>query len=312
MDRATGADHRSTTRGGRHGRARALAYHSIHERLEFTHRDYAQAEYGAQPDRRRGGRPLGRHRRGMPYARPGSSGASPTPRSVATAGSPGPSRIPTPASPTAAPTRAQRRPPLPVVGLPDCQGRRGLRTPDFPASRPVEDDRLDPGLDTDDFEARGIPVPENYSAPRPTPDSRRPSASTSRRSGSATSCSRLLLRAVVRPGAQHRDADRQGRRQRASGLRLGEPAMRTATACTTAAQGPGTWACPNPGNPRTTLPPITDQSYKRMRAQVTTPPTAGTTPRTCWRGVRADRARPRSRATSPTTTTAASAALATR
>ncbi|MGH2830331.1 MAG: hypothetical protein ACRDJM_07585, partial [Actinomycetota bacterium] len=45
-------------------------------------------------------------------------------------------------------------PQAPVIGLPDCEGP-GTSFEDLP---------FDPGVDTDTFEAAGIPIPENYSA----------------------------------------------------------------------------------------------------------------------------------------------------
>ena len=84
---------------------------------------------------------------------------------------------------------------------------------------------VDPGITTDDFQALGIPVPENYSAPvlRRARGGRR--ASTSRRSGSATSCSRSARASsgpTSRSNIKTRTDSRAG--QRVPRLRLGRSA----------------------------------------------------------------------------------------
>ena len=78
-------------------------YHDIHERLEFTHRDYAQAEYGARLMADAIVRGASRD-----VSRPGAGGGPVRARGAAwtcsTAGIPVPSPTPTRASRTAAPT----------------------------------------------------------------------------------------------------------------------------------------------------------------------------------------------------------------
>ena len=102
----------------------ARTYHSIHERLEFSHKDYAQAEYGGAADDRRARRHLARHRAATPArARTATSRSTTDSRSRwRTAGTRARSRIRTRASRTAAPTaRSPGDPLLPIVGLPDCE-----------------------------------------------------------------------------------------------------------------------------------------------------------------------------------------------
>ncbi len=50
IDRETGATTIYTQNAVGTAEPERSTYHSIHERLEFTHRDYAQAEYAAQAD----------------------------------------------------------------------------------------------------------------------------------------------------------------------------------------------------------------------------------------------------------------------
>ena len=55
-------------------------------------------------------------------------------------------------------------PGVPIVGLPTCQRLPGEGL--FAQSKPImEQTPFGPGLDTDDVQKLGIPVPENYSAP---------------------------------------------------------------------------------------------------------------------------------------------------
>ena len=149
------------------------AYHSVHERLEFSHRDYAQAEYGA---RLMADRIIGVWQGIGPGAAARPRPLRPLPRRSpvadrSTAGIRARSRIPTRASPTAAPTRGSaatrscRSSACPTARgwssglgtISDVIGVADAGRAELPA--------IDPGLSTDDFQALGIPVPENYSAP---------------------------------------------------------------------------------------------------------------------------------------------------
>jgi hypothetical protein len=128
-------------------------YHSIHERLEFTHREYAQAEYGARlmADAVIGGwndvaaetpETAGRF---VPFG--DAFGVKVFDRFF-----PGPLSHPLPTvSNCRTDTALAGNPQAPILGLPDCTGPGNVLP-------------VDPGVRTDTLEAAGVPVPENYSA----------------------------------------------------------------------------------------------------------------------------------------------------
>jgi hypothetical protein len=146
--------------------------HSIHERLEFTHKEYAQADYaGSLLSRaihdtwrdvaRRTPEDAGRF---IPFTTTGKVDS-------VDKWFPGPISHPYPGvSSCRTDPGIGGNPRVPVVGLPDCVGAfegphaladlAGFPEPPTPATNPI-----DPGLSTDDFQRAGIPVPENYSAP---------------------------------------------------------------------------------------------------------------------------------------------------
>ena len=147
-------------------------HHSIHQRLEFTHRQYAQADYAGHLVSRKiydtwndiGRRTPEDPRRFIPFTR--SSKVASVDKWF-----PGPISHPYPGvSSCRTDAGINGDPRVPVVGLPDCVGTfqgphaladvAGFPEPPTPATNPI-----DPGLSTDDFEQAGIPVPENYSAP---------------------------------------------------------------------------------------------------------------------------------------------------
>jgi hypothetical protein len=137
VDRETGAMTIYTQNAVGTAEPERSTYHSIHERLEFTHREYAQSEYAARlmadaivdtsKDVERG-----TPRRATPTA---SCPSPPTSRSRwRTASSPGRSPIPTRARRTAAPTRrwpgtraSAACPPArrPTAASASCSGSRG-------------------------------------------------------------------------------------------------------------------------------------------------------------------------------------------
>ena len=142
-------------------------YHSIHERLEFSHKEYAQAEYAARlmadsivdawSDVGRGdASQSGDPDRFVPFA-------TDFPVAMKDKWYPGPFSHPYPGVSNCRTDQTLAGDPnIPVVGLPDCAS---------PGDNPVfdgPDDPLgpaNPGLNTDDFQRLGVPVPENYSAP---------------------------------------------------------------------------------------------------------------------------------------------------
>jgi hypothetical protein len=243
-------------------------YHSIHQRLEFSHRDYAQAEFGARlmanaivdawqavPGGSAGG---GRH---VPFTRSG-------PVRMIDRWYPGPFSHPYPGVSNCRTDKGLAGDPqLPVVGLPTCQGvQSGLEAlsgelglPDPPES-PIP--AIDPGLSTDDFQALGIPVPENYSAPSYTGLEEDIDVHLQ-----AFRVGDILF--TVCSCEQWADQARniKTRTDRIAGNEyLGYD---WGAQCRPA--GDGGWICPNPGDPAQNLPPISDHEYRRMRAQVLNP-----------------------------------------
>ena len=227
----------------------------MHERLEFTHREYAQAEYGARlmsdaiVDTWRD------VERGTPE-RPDKFVPFQDSPEVAMEDRwfPGPLSHPYPGVSNCRADKAfDGDPQFPVVGLPDCENavgraaepRRACSAADDPPEPPTVP--VDPGISTDDFQARGIPLPENYSAPvlhRARGGRQRPPAGLP---AGRHPVHGLLVRAVVRPVAQHQDAHRQGAGQRVHGYDW-------AARCTYDGDLTATWTCPDPRNPSTNLP----------------------------------------------------------
>jgi Neutral/alkaline non-lysosomal ceramidase, N-terminal len=265
-DRATGALTIFTQSSVGTSEPERSTFHSVHERLELTHRQYAQAEYGARlmsdaavdtwrdidegtpedPDRF------------VPF----DDGPA---VDMEDRWFPGPLSHPYPGVSNCRADKAfEGDPQFPIVGLPDCEGGVGvlqslasifgLPEPPDPGSLPI-----DPGLSTDDFQSRGIPLPENYSAPSYT--------------GLAEDVSVHLqtfrigdILFTVCSCEEWWDQSRnvRTRTDRAQGNQYF--GYDWGARCTS--NGDGTWTCPNPGNPSQSLPPIPDHEYQRMRAQV--------------------------------------------
>ena len=169
VDRATGATTIFTQNAVGAAEPERSAYHDFRERQEFTHREYAQGEFGGQADGRRRHRHRRRHRR---RARPTSRYAD---RYVAPFDDgkvdfedrwfPGPLTHPYPAVSNCRTNKNFSNatdPQLPIVGLPDCAGPSkafdevGLDYPVPPQSA---------GITQEQLKAAGIPVPDNYGAP---------------------------------------------------------------------------------------------------------------------------------------------------
>ncbi|MEA2272419.1 MAG: hypothetical protein QOI98_1127, partial [Solirubrobacteraceae bacterium] len=154
-------------------------YHSVHERELFDHAQYAQMEWGARQladavikdvtdiraqkpngDKQRHFGMTSYHDRFVPWM-------SDFPVALENRWFPGPISHPYPGVSSCRTDPAfQLKPRIPLVGLPDCEDLTGL--PLIGDSfQPIYDALPDqfPGLSTDDLEALGIPVPENYSAP---------------------------------------------------------------------------------------------------------------------------------------------------
>jgi hypothetical protein len=279
LDRATGAV--TIWSQGAVGTAEPerSSYHSMHERLEFSHREYAQAEYAAHllTDK-------------MLDVWTGiGSGDPPDPDryvpfdeqfSVRFADKwyPGPFSHPYPGVSNC---RADRTLSgeylLPIVGLPDCSTpEEGLRNVadlvGLPEPPPSPIPPIDPGLTTDDFEGAGIPVPENYGAP----------GYTGLEEDMDVHLQGIRLGEIYLPICAceqwyDQSTNIETRTDKIAGnewVGLDWGAQCTADGNGTYepdGTGTGTWTCPNPGNTSQTLPPISDLKYERMRAQVNNP-----------------------------------------
>jgi neutral/alkaline ceramidase-like enzyme/hemolysin type calcium-binding protein len=173
LDRETGATTLFTQGAVGTAEPERSEWHSVHERLEFSHREYAQAEFGARlianaaeqaaDGVEQCGAPGG-PARCVPFG-------TDLPVEFADHWYPGPLTHP---YPTVSNCRADSGlagdPLLPIVGLPDCEGLEdGLNDladlVGLPGPGDIPFYPIDPGLSTDDFQAAGIPVPENYGAP---------------------------------------------------------------------------------------------------------------------------------------------------
>ena len=243
-------------------------YHSIHERLEFTHREYAQAEYAARlmsdaivntwrdvedetPER---------PSKFVPFQ-------SAPEVQMEDRWFPGPTSHPYPGVSNCRADKAfQGDPQFPVVGLPDCENGVGvlqsiasifgLPEPPDPPSVPV-----DPGISTDDFQALGIPLPENYSAPSYT--------------GLAEDVS-IHLQAfrlgdilfTVCSCEQWFDQSRNIKTRTDFEQGNDSHGYNWAARCTYDGDAAGTWTCPDPRNPSTNLPAIPTSKFLKMKAQV--------------------------------------------
>jgi hypothetical protein len=159
LDRATGATTVWTQDAVGNSENERGSYHSIHSRLFFDHRQYAQAEYNASLLARTADglyADVGRGRGAVPFFADG-------PVQLADHWFPGPLTHP---YPTVSNCRTDQipagNPQLPLVGLPDCAGPKsafeqvGLTPPPDPAQNP--------GPSLNDFKALGLPIPDNYGA----------------------------------------------------------------------------------------------------------------------------------------------------
>jgi hypothetical protein len=266
VDRASGALTIFTQNAVGTSEPERSTFHSTHERLEFTHREYAQAEYGA---RLLADSVLDTWRdieRGTPED---PQRFVPFQSSLAVEMEdrwfPGPVSHPYPGVSSCRADKAfEGDPQFPVVGLPDCENGVGvlqslasifgLPGPPDPPSAPI-----DPGLSTDDFQSRGIPLPENYSAPSYTGLQEDVSVHLQ-----AFRLGDILFTVCSCEQWYDQSNDIETRTdRRIDNIHLGYDWSKQCTD-----NGDGTWTCPNPHDPSTNLPPVTDHELKRMRAQV--------------------------------------------
>ena len=242
------------------------AYHPVRERLEFTHREYGQAEYGARLMADAVLDTAQDVARATPEDESRFVGfATRFPVKMEDRWFPGPVSHPYPGvSNCRTDTALGGNPQAPVVGLPDCQGPRALAPP-----LPIE-----PIVSTDDLQRAGIPVPENYGAPAYTGLEESVDVHLQ-----AIRLGDILL--TVCPCEQWRDQSEniETRTDRVAGNEyVGydwkarcEPNRDGTYGGGEDGYGTGTWACPDPRRPGTSLPPLSDQKVQRMGAQVTNP-----------------------------------------
>ena len=268
VDRATGGLTVFTQNAVGTAEPERSSYHSMHERLEFTHREYAQAEYGARlmadsiTDTWRDVERVTPERpdRFVPFD--DSLEVAMEDRWF-----PGPLSHPYPGVSNCRADKAfEGDPQFPVVGLPTCENAVGVlqsiasifglpRPPD-PPSVPI-----DPGISTDDFQSRGIPLPENYSAPSYTGLAEDVSVHLQ-----AFRLGDILFTVCSCEQWKDQSYDIKTRTDTIEGNQY--IGYDWASRCAYDGDTTGTWTCPDPRNPSTTLPPIPSQKFLRMKAQV--------------------------------------------
>src|SRR4051794_4660594 len=242
------------------------SYHSVHDRLEFTHREYAQAEFGARLisdealktwDDIVGGTPRfpGRF---VPFTQS-------FPVQMTDRWYPGPVSHPYPGvSNCRADPLLAGDPRIPIVGLPDCQNGQGFLggTADFfglknPFQLPKVP--IDPGVTTDDIQGKGIPFPDNYSAPS---------------YGALEEDLDIHLQVfrlgdilfTICPCEQWADQARNIKSR--TDVQQGNQYLGYDWAARCSPAPGGGWTCPDPRNESVNLPTISDAKFQKMKAQV--------------------------------------------
>ncbi|MFN2544724.1 MAG: hypothetical protein ABR600_09195 [Actinomycetota bacterium] len=225
------------------------AFHSMHERLEFSHREYAQAERGARmmADVIEGAwfaagtkAPPPAGVRVLPY-RTGF------PVAMVNRFFPGPLSHPYPSVSNCRTDRVfAGDPQAPVIGLPDCTGP-GTSWPQ------------DPGVSTDTLEGAGVPIPENYGAPS--------FGSLQETLGVHLQAIRLGDLLVTVCSCEQWSDQTRNVKTRTDTIQGNEwVGYDWSLQCTKNENT--TWTCPDPRNTSKTLPPISDLRFRRMKAQV--------------------------------------------
>jgi hypothetical protein len=161
MDRRTGAMTMFTQGSTGNSEPERDAYHSVHDRLNFSHKEYAQGEWAARRMADTGHRLWSGIGSGTPE--PGQESRfvpffSDAPVAFADHWLGGPLSHPYPAVSNCRTEKIlQGNPQVPVIGLPDCQNPLreygGIETP-----APLNN----PGITIDDLKDAGVPVPDNY------------------------------------------------------------------------------------------------------------------------------------------------------
>jgi hypothetical protein len=266
VDRATGALTIYTQNAVGTAEPERSTYHNMHERLEFTHKDYAQSEYAAYLMSQAIMKTSRNIEQGTPEDPAKYVPFESSPQlAMEDRWFPGPTSHPYPGVSNCRADKAfDLDPQFPVVGLPDCENGvgvlqsiaslAGLPEPPDPPSSPV-----DPGISTDDFQALGIPLPENYSAPSYTGLAEDVSVHLQ-----AFRLGDILFTVCSCEQWKDQAYDIKTRTDRIAGNQY--IGYNWAEQCTD--NGNGTWTCPNPNNPSQSLPPLADRDFKKMRAQV--------------------------------------------
>ncbi|MEA2403765.1 MAG: hypothetical protein QOE08_412, partial [Thermoleophilaceae bacterium] len=264
VDRAAGGLTIYTQNAVGTGEPERSTYHSMHERLEFTHREYGQAEYAARlmtdaivntrndvarrtPERRD---------RFVPLSTGGDV-------KMEDRWFPGPISHPYPGVSNCRTDKALAGNPQ-VEGLPDCTSVQdgigsladilGVPAPPLP-----DTSGADPGVSTDDLQRLGIPVPENYSVP--SYNALEEDASVHLQ---AFRIGDILF--TVCSCEQWADQSRNIKSRTIAGETKDYLGYDWSKQCTP--NPDGTWTCPDPRNPVARLPPVSDHEYQRMKAQV--------------------------------------------
>ncbi|MEX2457990.1 MAG: neutral/alkaline non-lysosomal ceramidase N-terminal domain-containing protein [Actinomycetota bacterium] len=229
------------------------SYHSVHERLDFTHKDYRQAEYGARLmadsvidtwNDVAGGTPeqAGRF---VPFS-------TNFPVLMIDRWYPGPISHPYPGVSNCRTDQALSGNPR-VPAAPECVGPRD----EFGIPPPLPD----PGITTDDFEALGIPIPENYSMPSYN--------ALEESMGVHLQAARLGEILLTMCSCEQWSEQSKNLKTRTDLIRNNIwKGFDWAAQFPCTQQPDTTWKCPNPHNTSLLLSGITDHEYKRMRAQV--------------------------------------------
>jgi len=283
-DRATGAMTIWTQGAVGTGEPERSTYHPPRERLEFSHREYAQAEFAARLmsnaiTRTSSNIALGTPENVQKYA-PMRSDFAGGDVAMEDRWFPGPISHPYPGVSSCRTDPALAGDPrIPVVGLPDCVplSQSLSELSDFaglPDPPQVPAPPIDPGLTTDDFQRLGIPVPENYSAPSYSGLEEDVDVHLQ-----AFRIGDILF--TICSCEQWADQSRNIRTRTdtvAGNEYLGYDWMKRCTkngdgtyGNGIAGYGTGTWTCPDPRDTAQNLPSLPDKNVQRMHRQVVNP-----------------------------------------
>ena len=308
-DRATGAMTIWTQGAVGTAEPERSSYHSIHERLEFTHREYRQAEYGA---RLMSDAIVGVFRR-IATGTPDPSWRQQDQERFVEFDSdfdkeevgfedrwfPGPLTRPYPgvSNCNVDQTLGDYDPQIPIIGLPDCKGVRSGLQDEFGV--PTGGDLplpIDPGLTTHDLDRLGIPVPTSYTPPaygglHEDINVHLQGARIGEIFFAMCSCELWADQARNTKTRTDRRADNEylGYDWKRGGGAVSDGSVINPTgqekippACEREDEnatyggepegyGDGTWRCPNPHNPSQWLTGLSDEKVERMHRQVVNP-----------------------------------------